>query len=660
MPIQVLSELVAAQIAAGEVIERPASAVKELVENALDAGATVIQVESEGGGRRMIRVADNGSGIQAAEVELAFIRHATSKLTTVEDLYQISTLGFRGEALASIAAVSQLTLLTRTADAPTGIQLRMRAGAITEKQSAGAPIGTVITIENLFFNTPARLRFLKAETTERRHIDTIITRYAMAYPNVRFLLKQDGRLVFQTTGNGSLADVLVETLGLEVMRDMLEVTPVEPRRADLPRITVSGFSSAPHLTRNTRSQIQLFVNGRAIQDSSLSYAVAQAYHTLIPSDRYPIAVLLINLPPEDVDVNVHPTKAEVRFRSADAVFSAVQTAVRRAVVGSTPVTNATYGIFEDSRTGSQAPAESIAPDPYQDSVQASFSESIREAGFRTQQYPQGAPYRPGSAPAYRPGADDMRRYDGTRRSSAEGTYPPPTDDDHADGAGEAPIHYALTDPSPMPPNRPVTQPPPYATNASARKLPPMRVVGQVAATYIVAEGPAGMYLIDQHAAHERILYEQFMAEHAAKARVSQRTLDGIQIQVTLRSAAMLAENAAMLSTLGFVITPLGDTIIRVDAVPAIIADRTPEETLRLILDDLEDGSEPGARTVEAKITLRVCKAAAVKAGQILSLVEMQNMIRMLEACQNPRTCPHGRPTLVHLSSDQLAKEFGRL
>ncbi len=337
MPIKLLSEMVAAQIAAGEVVERPVSAVKELLENALDAGASYVRIEVEGGGRRLIRITDNGCGIPRDETELAFARHATSKLYNLDDLYSIQTLGFRGEALASIATVSQVTLSTRTADEPTGTLIRLDAGRIVEQRSVGAPVGTVITVENLFFNTPARFKFLKSESTERRHIDTLVTRYAMAYPDVRFSLIQDGRETFTTSGTGDLADVLIEALGMDTMREMLQVKSMGRSRPDLPEISVYGFVSAPHINRNTRSHITLFVNGRHIQDSSLTYAVSQAYHTLIPAERFPIAVLLISLPASEVDVNVHPTKAEVRFRSPDAVFSAVQRAVRHTVVTQAPI-----------------------------------------------------------------------------------------------------------------------------------------------------------------------------------------------------------------------------------------------------------------------------------------------------------------------------------
>ncbi len=612
MPIRILTKVVAAQIAAGEVVERPASVVKELVENALDAGAHRVQVESDGGGRRLLRVTDDGSGIRAEEAELAFMPHATSKLESVDDLSHIQTLGFRGEALASIASVAQVTMLTRTAEETAGTLIRVRGGALAEQRAVGTPVGTVITVENLFFNTPARLKFLKAETTERRHIDTLVTRYAMAYPNVRFALMQDGRLAFQTTGNGSLADVLVEALGLETMREMIEVLPSEAPRPDLPPINVCGFTSSPSLNRNARSHITLFVNGRYIQDSSLSYAVTQAYHTLMPADRYPVAVLLITMPPEEVDVNVHPTKAEVRFRSADAVFSAVQRAVRRAVIKQSPVP--ALGETAFSPRESTAPAADTANYAPR-TVQQNLDMPIQDTGYRSQHRP---PYESNYA---RPESANFSRSAPTYSTPAASAPPQPTE--------------------------------------GRRTLPPLRVVGQVNATYIVAEGPAGMYLVDQHAAHERILYEQFMAQQAAKQPIAQRTLDALTFEFEPGSARLIEENLAVLNSIGFEIEAFGSNTFRVRAVPGILADRSPEDSIRLILDDLESGAEPGASTLEAKIILRVCKAAAVKAGQTLSYNEMQAMLRQLERTASPRTCPHGRPTMILLSSEQLAHEFGR-
>lgn len=588
MPIRILPDVVAAQIAAGEVVERPASVVKELIENALDAEARSIRVEVQGGGRKLIRISDDGCGIPAAEAPLAFARHATSKLQKIDDLDHIQTLGFRGEALASIASVARVTLLTRHADEPVGSLLRLEGGQILEQRAEGAPNGTVFTVEDLFFNTPARLKFLKAEATERRHIDSVLTRYAMAYPDVRFSLVQDGRASFATTGNGSLADVLVEALGLDIMREMLPVQP--PEGASAP-IAVYGYTSTPNLHRNTRAYITLFVNGRHVQDASLSYAVSQAYHTLMPEDRYPVAVLMIVLPPSEVDVNVHPTKAEVRFRAPEAVFSAVQRAVRRAVLG----------------TGGGAPNLS---------------------GFAPQTADPDRPWRALSAP----------------QSSTQSALHLPTED-----VGRYPQQTPPVDE----PNAATDEP------QRPRSLPPMRIVGQLAATYIIAEAPAGMYLIDQHAAHERILYEQYMSDQARRKPSAQRTLQPFTLTVPPTTLRLLEEKAESMQAAGFEIEPFGANMVRIHAVPAALTKYDPMEAVAEVLADLEGGRDAAESAFEAQLVLRICKAAAVKAGQILSYTEMNDLLRQLERCEHPLSCPHGRPTLIHISAAQLAKEFGR-
>ncbi|WP_238626273.1 DNA mismatch repair endonuclease MutL [Aggregatilinea lenta] len=605
--IQVLADTVAAQIAAGEVVERPASVVKELVENALDAGAGVVTVLVEEGGKKLIRVSDDGAGIAQDELALAFARHATSKLRTVADLDRIHTLGFRGEALASIAAVSRTTIVSRARGDSAGATAQVEGGEVRYVRQAGAPVGTVVAVENLFFNTPARLKFLKSESTERRHIMQLVSNYAMAYPNVRFRLIMEGREQFHSTGSGDVADVLVEVFGLEAFKEMLEVSPQPPSRPDLPPIEVYGFTSTPNLNRSNRSQIILFVNGRTISDQSLTYAVVQAYHTLIPSGRYPMAVLMIALEPDEVDVNVHPTKAEVRFRAPEAVFSAVQRAVRRAVVD-------------------QAPVPPMGGDPY----------GSVEDGWRP------APSADQPPRAMVPGEEQLRM---ELNALDPGRY-----------AHQRPDYMT---PSPQPQTAPTEIPEGIGRPARPRTLPILRVIGQVGAMYIVAEGPAGLYLIDQHAAHERILYEQFMAEQAAMEPVAQRTLDAATVELPPAAAHLVEEAQNVLAGLGFEIELFGANTFRVRAIPALLADREPGDVLRMIVQDLESGNEPGGVTLEEKLVRRVCKTAAVKAGQTLSYDEMQGLIRQLERCESPRTCPHGRPTMLHISGDELAKQFGR-
>lgn len=597
MTIRILPPEVAARIAAGEVVERPASVVKELVENALDAGAAHIGVEIIEGGKRLIRVSDNGTGIPAEEVELAFQRHATSKLRQVEDLDHIETLGFRGEALASIAAISHLTLITRASSEQAGARVSLAGGEITDLEAVGAPQGTMVTVENLFYNVPARLKFLKKEVTERRLVSALISRYAMAYPDVRFSLLHGGKELLRTPGNGSLRDVLVAIYDTETAEQMLEIFPQEgePLRDDLSPIEVSGFAGQPSLNRANRNQITLFVNGRWIQDSSLTYAVGQAYHTMLMTGRYPVAVIMITMPPEELDVNVHPAKSEVRFRDPSAVFSAVQRAVRQTLVGQAPPPAMREGVFWGSPEWA-ARRERLSQVTRSRINQMGLDIPLETTGQYMAQQPQDAPDAP----------------------------------------------------SPAPPIR------------RKRNLPMLRIIGQVGATYLVAEGPEGLYLIDQHAAHERILYEQFMAERAGELVNSQELLEPAVVELLPEQAALVEENLNDLTAVGFTLEAFGRNTIQLRAVPALVAQGDPVEALLAALGDIECGEMPTESTAEEKLIARVCKQAAVKAGQVLSRTEMESLVRQLEQCESPQTCPHGRPTLIHISADQLAREFGRL
>lgn len=639
MPIYVLPDMVAAQIAAGEVVERPASVVKELLENALDAGATALAIDVHGSGRQLIRVRDNGQGIPTEEIELSLHRHATSKIRQIDDLAQLQTLGFRGEALYSISAVSRLTLTSRHRDEQVGARVVSEGGTILDARGIGVPAGTVVEVADLFFNVPARRKFLKSDATERRHITTLVMQYAMAYPDVRFQLTMDGREAFHTTGSGDLGEVVEAVMGIEIFHQMVEVTPMPPMRSDLPPIEVYGYTTIPDLDRANRSQIHLFINGRLISDQRLTYAVVQAYHTLLPAGRYPMAVIMLRLSPAEVDVNVHPTKAEVRFHAPDAVFTAVQRAVRRAVINQSgvPVVHKT----------SPGPSGS-APVSDEDVQKAQRLSALMSAG-RTREAGQ---------------LDlDLDTFSPGRYSQQ---IAPDTNLEAQDEEDRFYPHYEAVTPPHLQQKAnsvqsidPTALPEGMGKPTRPRNLPLLRVIGQVGATYIVAEGPAGMYLIDQHAAHERILYEQFMAAFQSQQIAVQQVMETATIQLGAMQARLLDEYSEALAAIGFEVEEFGKNVYRIRSVPAILADRDPADVLLHLLQDAEAGKTPGAQAIEAKIIKRVCKAAAVKAGQILSHSEMQSLIHQLERCENPRTCPHGRPTLIHLSNTQLEKEFGR-
>ncbi|GAB4460311.1 MAG: DNA mismatch repair endonuclease MutL [Anaerolineae bacterium] len=600
MSINVLPPDVAAKIAAGEVVERPASVVKELVENAIDAGAGAIKVEIQGGGKRLIRVLDDGCGIPQNEVALAFARHATSKLTTIEDLNHVTTLGFRGEALASIAAVSQLTLVTRPAEQPTATRLRIEGGQQTSLAPAGSPGGTIITVENLFYNVPARLKFLKATATEAGHIHRIVSHYALAYPHIRFALDNDNRTTFQTSGSGELFDALAAVFSLDTARQMLPVenSETDPRQQPPVTVQVSGFTGATSLHRGARDQIIFFVNRRWIQDRSLNQAVVQAYHTFLPVGRFPVAVLNIEVDPAEVDVNVHPTKAEVKFKEPRLFFKAVQRAVRDAVVAAAPIP--TIG-------------QSHEPGPLFDG----------HAGSHGWQPPFPAGHGHGAA-FNQLGFEAQRTLPAAGHGSVEG------------GSEWLPEE-----------------------SAGSAKMPPMRVVGQIQAMYIIAEGPDGLYLIDQHAAHERVLYEKLAAQKARQAAPRQQLLEPVVVELAPGHAAIVDAETELLAEVGFDIEPFGGTTYRIRAVPEMLGQSEPGQTLTDILAEMADGAIPLARETHEKIAITVCKRASVKGGQVLSHEEMRELVRQLEQTTAPRTCPHGRPTMIHLSASQLAREFGR-
>jgi DNA mismatch repair protein MutL len=587
MTIHVLPSEVASQIAAGEVVERPASVVKELLENALDAGAKSVTVEIAAAGRTLVRVADDGAGIPADELLLAVERHATSKLVSADDLFKIATLGFRGEALASIGSVSRLTLTSHTPGSLSGARLRVEGGRIGKVEKIGAPDGTVVQVEDLFYNVPARLKFLKQDVTERRAIDALLTRYALAYPNVRFKLAEGGSASLQTSGDGDRRAILAALYGVEVARQLLDVSSEEEG------LKLTGFISPVALTRSNRKEITFFINGRWVQDTPLTSALLQAYHTLLMVGRFPLAALFLEVPPEEVDVNIHPAKAQVRFRNPDKVFSFVQRSARRAILAFTPVPQlASQNLWGSAASQPRTidPMWSLAHDADRGPLTVN-GEQVPEDG---QQMPVN-----------------------NQTSST------------------------------------ITQPSVF------EKVPLLRLIGQIGATYLVAEGPDGLYLIDQHAAHERVLFEKLMAQHEQKNIPSQALLTPAVVELQPASARLLNEQLPVLEHFGFHVESFGQNAFQVRAVPTLFASSDPAAALRALVEDFEEDEAPLQNELEAKIAGRVCKRLAVKAGQALNPDEQRALLNDLEACASPRTCPHGRPTMIHLSVELLERQFGR-
>jgi len=591
MTIRLLAPEVASQIAAGEVVERPASVVKELVENALDAGAKSISVTIQEAGRRLVEVADDGSGIPAGELPLAVERHATSKLASAADLFQIATLGFRGEALASIGSVSRLTITSRVKTSEAGARLRVEGGLVGKVEAIGAPVGTVIRVEDLFYNVPARLKFLKQDVTERRAIDGLFTRYALAYPEVRFRLTDGSTPTLQTSGDGDRRAILAALYGVDVAKQMLEVLSEEDG------LRLTGYISPAALTRSNRKEMTFFINGRWVSDTPLTQALMQAYHTLLMVGRFPLTTLFLEIDPEEVDVNVHPAKAEVRFRSQERIFSFVQRSVRRALLAYSPIP-------------ALPPTQNLwGSTSHQSSVSSN----------------QGA------------GLDWMIGHTDGGSQTIDASQPI--------NPGEPSIVHGLSST--------------VETRASLINLPLLRLIGQIGATYLIAEGPDGLYLIDQHAAHERVLFEKLMAQHDQKNIPSQALLTPVVVTLPPSSGAVISQQLPVLGHFGFEVEPFGPNSFQIRAMPALFGSADPAAALRALVEDFEEDEAPLQDELEAKIAGRVCKRLAVKAGQVLNPDEQRALLTDLENCDSPRTCPHGRPTMIHLSVDMLERQFGR-
>jgi DNA mismatch repair protein MutL len=593
MSIRLLSSEVASQIAAGEVIERPASVVKELLENSLDAGAQTISIAVEEAGRKLIEIADDGSGIPSAELELAVARHATSKLVRSDDLFSIVTLGFRGEALASIGSVSRMTVTSRVKKEKEGARLKVEGGKNGKLTKVGTTVGTTIRVEDLFYNVPARLKFLKTDVTERRAIDALVTRYALAYPDKRFKLSEGKNVTLQTAGDGDRRAILAALYGVDVAKQMLEIMAEEEG------IRLTGFISPTSLTRSNRKEITFFINGRWVHEISLSTALLQAYHTLLMVGRYPMTALFLEINPEEVDVNVHPAKAEVRFRNQEKVFSFVQRSARKALLAYSPVPNVATSLWGTTRTVPSEPRSTVGLD-----WAIGHDEPVTES--REQRVESSDPFSVGSGSSAMSG-----------QSSA------------------------------------------VSGQQTFERIPLMRLIGQIGATYLVAEGPDGLYLVDQHAAHERVLFEKLMAQHDMHKIPSQALLTPAVVTIPPQSANLLITQLSTLQHFGFDVEEFGPNTFQVRAMPALFMGSDPAVALRALVEDFEEDEAPLQNEIEKKIAGRVCKRMAVKAGQALSSEEQRTLLTDLEACDSPRTCPHGRPTMIHLSVDMLERQFGR-
>jgi len=617
--IRVLPPEVAARIAAGEVIARPASVVKELVENALDAGARSIEVLVEDGGVSRIRVRDDGCGIPPEQLADALERHATSKLRQAEDLFAIRTLGFRGEALASIVAAAAVDLVTRPVGHEAAAVARARNGRLEHLGAAAAAPGTTVEAHDLFAALPARRRFLRSPRAETRAVAETVADAALAHPGVAFRLLADGRTLLAAPGTGELREAFLAVHGEELAAGLL---PVGLARAAAPesedagaRVEVSGLVSAPSLHRAARTALHLVANGRPIASRALAFAVERAYEGLLPSGRHPAGVVRIEVPPEQVDVNVHPQKAEVRFRHERFVASSVTRAVREALAG------AGVAAWPDGALDAGLPGGGAGSEARSVIAGAHAASGVllpADLGTRLR-----APWRLPEVGAEPEGAWFDRL---TTNGEGSGAIARPEVDEESS-------HVASTG------------------------IGTLRALGQVDATYLVAEGPDGVVLVDQHAAHERVLYERVLAERSARGRSeSQPLLAAVVASLSAQQAALAAVETAALEALGWALEPTDGAALIVRAVPVALAGQDPARALAEFLDRLEaedrlSGPDRAAATLACR--------AAVRAGDRLETPQQRALLEALERCTHPQTCPHGRPTLLSLTREALDRSFGR-
>ncbi len=658
--IRLLPDHVANQIAAGEVVERPASVVKELVENSLDAKAVRISVEIGAGGRSLIRVTDDGSGMSRDDALLCLERHATSKIQRAEDLTAITTMGFRGEALPSIASVSRFTLTTREGDDTTGeaTQVIIGGGKILEVKAAASPAGTTIEVRQLFFNLPARRKFLRAEETERAHIQHYLTLVALAWPGVGFTFTSDGRLVWQLPAvkwtsaaerSGALRERLRQLHGADVPLLPVDFTAEVQETGDeglheeslvlrdTARFTsfrVWGFIGAPGVSRATRDEQHLFVNQRPVDNRGLNFALLEGYHNALMKGRYPVCCLFLELDPAAVDVNVHPQKREVKFREEPAVRRLVAKAVRDTLAAFHQPAEAAGGQVGRSGSGKASPP---APPELAQSPELKL-EPPRPTAVTPVQRPLPVGFSP---PAERP-------------------MPPQ-------------VAAVPTPPNPIPAPTPTQEPPrpvspsPTSPPAPAPGVPvpllrvPLRLVGVVGRLYVVLESDRGLVLLDQHAAHERILYEQMLQRlEKAEAAPSQRLLLPETIELSPRDATFVRQHLDILSRLGVGLREFGERTFLLDALPPFVRGGNPRQFAFQLVDELK-AAGAGINTLrlgEDMVAKTVCRHA-VKANDPLAGKELEHLVEDLRRCEMPYTCPHGRPTLIEMSWRELEKKFGR-
>ena len=656
-----MPEAVANKIAAGEVVERPASVVKELLENALDAGATSVRIETEVGGKRMIRVIDDGHGMAHDDALLAFERHATSKLRTADDLLSIATLGFRGEALPSIAAVSRLLLETRDSGEAEGTRVEFAGGKLVGVKPAGLPPGTTISIADLFYCVPARRKFLKSDTTELGHIASLVTHYALANPGRQFTLTTPTQEIINCPPTEKLADRVYQLFGKQALDELVEIPATSaPFRAAITEpemeageeaksLVVSGFTSRPAVQRLNRNGIYVFVNRRLVRDRLILHAIHEAYRNILPPNAFPATLLFLEMPYDEVDVNVHPAKIEVRFRRSQFVHDFTRDAIRQALMATRPIAS-----FAAAATLGNVGLNPVAPP-------ASFDAAYAEANPNS-----GVPH------AIIPPMEELGVGSGVGSDYAPGGY-------ELNGAPAQPVPQRFPfepgggfSPGAMP-GGPLTREPNWAENFSRLgvdapatlprpdQIADLKPLGQVSASFIVAVNGEGLWIVDQHVAHERVLFEQHLEARRAGKVEAQRLLMPMVMELSPRQLVTFEKIAEELGANGFEVELMGPKSVAIQAMPAGVVANDAEHLLMEILDGLDrENAAISIDTLQSKIAASTACHAAIKVNMPLDQTKMEWLLAALAKTDCPMSCPHGRPVVLRYSVKEIEKAFHRI
>jgi DNA mismatch repair protein MutL len=660
--IRVLPDHISNLIAAGEVVERPASVAKELIENAIDAGARRIVIDVESGGRRLLKITDDGVGMSRDDAILSFERHATSKISNAEDLNAIATLGFRGEALASIASVARVELKTHAEDSAAGTSVVIEGGRMRDVKDAAHPRGTTIAVRDLFFNTPARRKFLRSEATESYHLTNLVTHYALAHPEIAFTLNNNGRETMRVAPVSDLRERAYQIFGAQFLEGLLEVNNAvsEPTETSfsLPQIAgVRGFVSAPRDRRTSRDAQFLFVNGRFVRDRLIGRALSEGYRSILPHGVYPVALLFIEVGLEEVDVNVHPAKTEVRFRRAAAVADAVREAVRAALA------SAGYAPAPDLRPAEpefeQIPEQSSAHAAAQTVESAPASRSVsyvrpqqERIGFKAPEAEEATPVRP--LPA------DIESTD----ASVQAIAPDMTDKSVGAEPAAAPIQFpqAVADIKAFPDLPPLDSALKFVREVAPESISSnIRPLGQLEESFIIATDEEGLLLIDQHVAHERVLFDKYRALESSRPAESQQMLIPETFDLTPAQAAVFEQAAAELESYGFELMRLSGRTVAIKSTPADLPASEARNVLAEVLDTVDAEKKGSARaTLRDEIAASLACHAAIKVNMPLAPEKMRWLIDRLLKTSSPTTCPHGRPVILRLATQDILKGFHRI